>query len=138
MKLYEYYNNIHIILLLRGGAIMPIKKSTEKHENKFDMAVAELDEQENLEKEKSNKVVKQIAGNGSKTRTIEVKSKDGTITTREIKVTEKRKTLPVYIPESMYEQFDAINTAYGKSNNSAIVELIRDYVTEKKSVLDEV
>ncbi|MDD6488334.1 MAG: hypothetical protein PUG48_00760 [Clostridia bacterium] len=117
---------------------MAIKKSTEKHENKFENAVAELDEQENLEKEKSDKVVKQIAGNGSKTRTIEVKSKDGTIRTREIKVTEKRKTLPVYIPESMYEQFDAINTAYGKSNNSAIVELIRDYITEKKSILNEV
>lgn len=109
-----------------------------KKENKFDGAVADLDEQEAIAKEKSAKVVKNIAGKGAKTRTIEVKSKDGTIRTREIKVTEKRKTLPVYIPESMYEQFDAINTAYGKSNNSAIVELIRDYVTEKKGVLKEI
>ena len=116
---------------------MAIKKSTEKKVNKFDNAVAELDEQENIAKEKSEKVVKKIAGNGSNTRIIEVKSKDGTITTREIKVTEKRKTLPVYIPETMYKQFDAINTAYGKSNNSAIVELIRDYITEKKSILNE-
>ena len=53
-------------------------------------------------------------------------------------MTEKRKTLPVYIPESLYVQFDAITTAYGKSNNSAIVELIRDYVTEKKSILKEI
>ena len=44
----------------------------------------------------------------------------------------------MYIPETLYGQFDAINTAYGKSNNSAIVELIRDYVTEKKGVLNEV
>ena len=109
-----------------------------KKENKFDNAVAELDEQEQIAKEKSEKVVKNIAGKGPKTRTIKVTSKDGTVSTREIKVTEKRKTLPVYIPESMYEQFDAINTAYGKSNNSAIVELIRDYVTEKKGVLNEI
>lgn len=116
---------------------MAIKKSEEK-KNKFDAAVEELNEQEAVAKEKAEKVVKKIAGNGAKTRTIEVKRQDGTVSTREIKVTEKRKTLPVYIPETMYEQFDAINTAYGKSNNSAIVELIRDYVTEKKGVLEEV
>ena len=55
--------------------------------------------------------------------------------TRNVRVSEKRKTMPVYIPESLFEQFEAINTAYGKSNNSAIVELIRDYVTEKNTVL---
>lgn len=117
---------------------MAIKKTTEEKKNKFDDVVAELDLQEAAAQEKSEKVVKKIAGNGTKTRIIDVKAKDGTITKREIKVTEKRKTLPVYIPETMYEQFDAINTAYGKSNNSAIVELIRDYVTEKKGVLNEI
>ena len=77
--------------------------------------------------------MKNISG-GNKTKTIV--DKNGR--ERTVKVAEKRKTLPVYIPEKLYEQFDAITTAYGKSNNSAIVELIRDYVTQKKSVLDEV
>lgn len=104
-----------------------------KKENKFDNAVAELNEQEAIAEEKSQKVMKNISG-GNKTKTIV--DKNGR--ERTVKVAEKRKTLPVYIPEKLYEQFDAITTAYGKSNNSAIVELIRDYVTQKKSVLDEV
>ncbi|MBQ5564440.1 MAG: hypothetical protein IIT39_13790 [Clostridia bacterium] len=104
-----------------------------KKENKFDNAVAELNEQEIIAEEKSRKVMKNISG-GNKTKTII--DKNGR--ERTVKVAEKRKTLPVYIPEKLYEQFDAITTAYGKSNNSAIVELIRDYVTQKKSVLDEV
>ena len=104
-----------------------------KKENKFDNAVAELNEQEAIAEEKSQKVMKNISG-GNKTKTII--DKNGR--ERTVKVAEKRKTLPVYIPEKLYEQFDAITTAYGKSNNSAIVELIRDYVTQKKSVLDEI
>ncbi len=104
-----------------------------KKENKFDNAVAELNEQEAIAEEKSQKVMKNISG-GNKTKTIV--DKNGR--ERTVKVAEKRKTLPVYIPEKLYEQFDAITTAYGKSNNSAIVELIRDYVTQKKSVLDEI
>ena len=104
-----------------------------KKENKFDNAVAELNEQEAIANEKSQKVLKTISG-GSKTKIIV--DKNGR--SRTVKVSEKRKTMPVYIPETLYEQFDAITTAYGKSNNSAIVELIRDYVTQKKSVLDEI
>ena len=104
-----------------------------RKENKFDNAVAELNEQEAVAEEKSQKVMKTMSG-GSKTKIIV--DKNGR--ERTVKVAEKRKTLPVYIPEKLYEQFDAITTAYGKSNNSAIVELIRDYVTQKKSVLDEV
>ena len=104
-----------------------------RKKNKFDNAVAELNEQEAVAEEKSQKVMKNISG-GNKTKTII--DKNGR--ERTVKVAEKRKTLPVYIPEKLYEQFDAITTAYGKSNNSAIVELIRDYVTQKKSVLDEI
>ena len=104
-----------------------------KKENKFDNVVAELNEQETIAEDKSRKVMKNISGE-NKTKTIV--DKNGR--ERTVKVAEKRKTLPVYIPEKLYEQFDAITTAYGKSNNSAIVELIRDYVTQKKSVLDEV
>ena len=108
---------------------MGIKRSN--NQNKFEAAVAELDRQEAAAQEKSGDVVERIAG----TRTRTIVDKNGR--TREIKVAEKRKTLPVYIPESLYEQFDKITTAYGKSNNAAIVELIRDYVTEKKNILDE-
>lgn len=104
-----------------------------KKENKFDNAVAELNEQEAIANEKSQKVLKTISG-GSKTKIIV--DKNGR--SRTVKVSEKRKTMPVYIPETLYKQFDAITTAYGKSNNSAIVELIRDYVTQKKNVLDEI
>ncbi len=113
---------------------MAIKKSkAAEKENKFDSAVAQLDEQEALEKEKSEKVVRMITGRSTATRTIT--DKNGR--TRRVRVIEKRKTLPAYIPQTLYEQFDKINRAYGKSNNSAIVELIRDYVTEKKGILEE-
>ena len=100
-------------------------------ENKFDSAVAELNEQEEAAGEKAEKVIKSMTG-GVRTKTIV--DKNGR--TRNVRVSEKRKTMPVYIPESLFEQFEAINTAYGKSNNSAIVELIRDYVTEKSTVLN--
>lgn len=109
---------------------MAIKR---EKENKFAQAVAALDEQETAEQEKSGKVMKALSG-GQQTKTVV--DKNGR--SRTVRVTEKRKTLPVYIPESLYVQFDAITTAYGKSNNSAIVELIRDYVTEKKSILKEI
>lgn len=109
---------------------MAIKK--EPRINKFDSAVAELNEQEEHAREISDRVVKSITGKGSKTKTIV--DKNGR--RREVKVAEKRKTLPVYIPETLYQQFDEITTSYGISNNAAICQLIRDYVTEKKSVLD--
>lgn len=113
---------------------MAIKKNTaEGRVNKFDGAVAALDEQEEIAREKSEKVVRTIAGKGNKTRTII--DKNGR--SREIKIAEKRKTLPVYIPESLYKQFDEITTSYGISNNAAICQMIRDYVTEKKGVLEE-
>lgn len=108
---------------------MAIKR---EKENKFDVAVAELNEQEAVAEEKAEKVIRNMTGSG---RTKTIVDKNGR--TRNVKVSEKRKTMPVYIPESLYEQFDAITTAYGKSNNSAIVELIRDYVTEKRSVLKD-
>lgn len=105
-----------------------------KRENKFDSTVKALDEQETLEKEKSESVVKAISGREKTTKTII--DKNGR--KREVKVVEKRKTLPVYIPESLYESFDAITSFYGISNNAAICQLIRDYVTEKRKILDQV
>lgn len=91
-----------------------------ERKNKFDEAVKQLNEQEKQESEKSDKVVKKIAGKGNR------------------KAAEERKVLPTYIPMSLYEQFDAITKAYGISNNAAICQMIRDYVTEKKGVLDEI
>ena len=91
-----------------------------ERKNKFDEAVEQLNEQEKQEIEKSDKVVKKIAGKNNR------------------KTVEERKVLPTYIPMSLYEQFDAITKAYGISNNAAICQMIRDYVTEKKGVLDEI
>jgi len=91
-----------------------------KKANKFDEAVDKLNSQEEQELNKSKQVVKAITGRGRK------------------KQTEERKILPTYIPVSMFEQFDEINRAYGISNNAAINMLIRDYITSKKGVLDNI
>lgn len=88
--------------------------------NKFDEAVDKLNNHEEEELNRSKQVIKAIAGRGRK------------------KQTEERKVLPTYIPMSMYEQFDEINKAYGISNNAAINMLIRDYITSKKSILDNI
>lgn len=110
---------------------MAIKR--ESKTNKFDSVVEELNAQETKAKKKTDEVVKTIVGKDEKTKIIE--DKNGRI--RRVKVTEKRKTLPVYIPMSLYEKFDKITTAYGMSNNAAICQLIRDYVSEKKDILEE-
>ena len=89
-----------------------------KKVNKFDDAVEQLNEQEELETVKTKKVVQAIAGRGRK------------------KKAEERKVLPTYIPMSMFKEFEEINAAYGISNNAAINMLIRDYITEKKEVLN--
>ncbi|MBQ3377884.1 MAG: hypothetical protein IJG62_06395 [Synergistaceae bacterium] len=91
-----------------------------KKANKFDKAVERLNDQEELESVKSKKVVQAIAGYGRK------------------KKTEEKKVMPVYIPMSMFKQFEEINTAYGISNNAAINMLIRDYITDKKGILDNI
>ena len=91
-----------------------------KKANKFDEAVDKLNSQEEQELNRSKQVVKAIAGRGRK------------------KQAEERKILPTYIPVSMYEQFDEINKAYGISNNAAVNMLIRDYITLKKGVLDNI
>lgn len=90
-----------------------------KRKNKFDEVVNELDSQEDKAMEKSENVVKKISGKSGR------------------KNTEAKKTLPTYIPVSLYEKFSAINEAYGISNNAAINILIRDYVTQKQDVLED-
>jgi hypothetical protein len=110
---------------------MAIKKAP--RENKFDDVVAKLDEHEDDTQKKSKKVIKDIVGKGAQTKIIV--DKNGR--RREVKITEPRKTFPVYIPETLYEQFDEITTLYGISNNAAICQMIRDYVTTKKAMLDQ-
>lgn len=86
--------------------------------NKFDGIVEQLNEQEQIESAKSKKVVQAIAGRAAGRKK------------------EERKVLPTYIPMSMFKQFEQINAAYGISNNAAINMLIRDYISEKKDVLE--
>ena len=89
-----------------------------KRKNKFEDIAATLTEQEAETEKAADKVVKAVAGKGRR------------------KQPEERKVLPTYIPIKLYEEFDAITTAYGCSKNSAIVGMIRDYVTQKRDVLD--
>lgn len=100
--------------------------------NQFDDAVEALKREELAQREKSALTVKTIAGN-SRTRVIE--DKNGR--KREIRIAEKRKSFPVYVPTSLYGQFVKITEAYGVSNNSVICQLIRDYVEQKKWILED-
>lgn len=88
--------------------------------NKFEDVINELDKTEQAELEKSQKVVNKISGKSGR------------------KKTEERKVLPTYIPMEMYEKFNAINEAYGISNNGAINMLIRQYVLEKQDILKNI
>ncbi len=109
------------------------EKKEQERQQKLEQEIAKVDEAEAAQKERTEKVIKKISGSETETKIIE--DKNGR--KRRVKVAEKRKSMPVYIPESLYEQFDQITTAYGKSNNSTIVELITDYVISKKAVLGE-
>lgn len=105
-----------------------------KRENKSDGAVAKLNAQEEIARGKPGNAVKNTAGKSGKTKVIV--DKNGR--KREVKVAEPRKTLTVYIPERLYEQFDEITTMYGISNNAAICQLVRDYVMDKKDMIEGV
>lgn len=100
--------------------------------NKFDRDAENLDLQKEFESGKAKNAVKGVAGKGARTKTVV--DKNGR--TREIKVVEKRKTLPVYIPETLYMEFDEITTFSGVSKSGVICEMIRDYVTNKRNVLE--
>ena len=71
---------------------------------------------------------------GEKPKTKVIEDKNGR--QRVVKVSEDRKTLCVYIPESLYEQFDFITEKTRRSKNSTIVELISNYVIEQNGVLE--
>lgn len=88
--------------------------------NKFDEAVEELNEQESEAMEKTNEVVKKIAGTRTRNRVQR----------------EKRKALPTYIPESLYNDFLAITIEYGISQNAGVCQAIREYVNANKAKLN--
>ena len=86
-----------------------------KKKNKFEDTINELNKLEKENIDKTSQVIDKIVGKK-----------------------EKKKALPTYIPMSLYQEFDQINKAYGLSNNAAINMLIREYVTNKKDILNNI
>lgn len=100
---------------------MAIKRKTT--ENKFETVAAELDAAEELQSQTTRQVVSHLSGDG-KRRIIT----DRTGRTRTVRVAEKRKSFPVYVPESLYEKFTLKCENEGTSMNSAICKMIREWV----------
>lgn len=84
--------------------------------NKFDDVVDELNNQEEEDLQKNNAVLTKIAG----TDTAHKKSKAPK---------EKRKTMPIYVPESLYKDFKEVAAEYGMSLNACICQAMREYLT---------
>lgn len=91
--------------------------------NKFDAAVEELNQQETAAQEKSHAVLKSIAGETADTKLVH--DKNGRI--RKLKVKEQRKAFQVYLPLSVFNDFDDMVSSQGLSRNSAIEQLVRGY-----------
>jgi len=104
-----------------------------ERDNKFEAIDAEIQTERKNAKDKRTALDNRIAGTGQ---TKVIHDKNGRV--RHVEVKEPRKVLPVYIPQSLFDSFNEINRAYGISNSSAICTLIRDYVTDKKDVLNEI
>lgn len=96
----------------------------EKEEKKFELAGEALNEHELLDKEKTKNVIQKLTGVTGEMKTIQ--DKNGRV--RRVRVKEPRKAFQVYLPISVYEQLDDILKKNGKSRNSVIEELIREYV----------
>lgn len=101
-----------------------------ERKNKFDSAVKELEEKENLAQKKADKVITKIAGEQKKT----VIDRTGRV--RELKIKEKRKAFQVYLPESLYEKLDEAVADRGRTRNSIVEELIRDFLGNSKKDID--
>lgn len=93
-------------------------------ENKFDEDRKKLESQELADKEKTKKVIQKIAGESENTKIIY--DKNGRC--RRVKVKEERKAFQVYLPVSVFQQLEEVLEANGKSRNSVIEELVREYV----------
>ena len=101
---------------------MAIKRKTE---NKFESVAAELNAVEAQQKSAARQVVTRLSSDG-KSRIIT----DKTGRTRVVRIPEKRKSFPVYVPESLQEKFSEKCQSEGMSMNAAICRLIRQWVGE--------
>lgn len=106
---------------------MAIDIKNRKQNNKFDQEKVALDEQENVEKEKTKKVIQSIAGDVGDVKIV--KDKNGRI--RRLKIKEPRKAFQVYLPLSVFEQLESVLEKSGKSRNSIIEELVREYIEKQ-------
>lgn len=108
---------------------MGIPRNNEnKEKNKYDDNVKELNEHQDEEQKKTDQALKAIIGSNDSNDDMKIITlKNGK--TRKVKIPEKRKSLPVYIPESLYEKFEEkMKKNYEKSANAVICNLIKEYV----------
>ena len=101
---------------------MAIKRKTE---NKFEGVAAELNAAEARQKSAARQVVSRLSSDG-KSRIIT----DKTGRVRVVRVPEKRKSFPVYVPESLQSKFVEKCQSEGLSMNAAVNRLIREWVGE--------
>ena len=101
---------------------MAIKRKTE---NKFESVAAELNAVETQQKSAARQVVSRLSSDG-KSRIIT----DKTGRVRVVRVPEKRKSFPVYVPESLQSKFVEKCQSEGLSMNAAVNRLIREWVGE--------
>lgn len=101
---------------------MAIKRKTE---NKFEAAATALKAEEETQSSRTRQVVSRLSSDG-KNRIIT----DKTGRTRVVKIPEKRRSFPVYVPESLQEKFVEKCQSEGVSMNAAVNRLIRDWVGE--------
>lgn len=114
---------------------MAIKKDVSREkERKLNQAIETLNKEEVTDREKTKKVIQKISGKDSPATRI-IHDKNGRV--RTVKIPEKRKSLSIYVPQSLYEQFDKLTTYYGTSNNGEICRMIREYVENRKNILSE-
>lgn len=103
------------------------KRDREAKQEKLDQAVQQLDAVSAEQQEHTHHAIRAITGEESGTRTII--DKNGRA--RTVKVKEQRKTMPIYLPQSIYDAFDEIVAAKHRSRNGVIVELIQDYIEKE-------
>lgn len=109
-----------------------IKKKGDNGKSKFADAIAELDQEARQPETRSKAaaIIKQVAEDGGDVGgTKAVYDKDGKFL-RRIKIKEPRKSIPVYLPESLYAEFDRITSGRGVSKNAEINRMVREYVAD--------
>lgn len=94
--------------------------------NKFDADREILNAQQSSDEKHSKNVIKQITSESGNTKLIH--DKNGRV--RRVKVKEPRKAFQVYIPKSVFEKLEEKLNENGKSRNSVIEELVRNYINE--------